>query len=155
MVILRLKHPSEKNHWILSAEPAFSPKVTQKFSRQFSLLDQIKIWGDIFLTTHLYMTQSALKGRYHSTLKYETDFPKQFSVALSVHFNQTSHCTLIQTSHLNFNSTSDRDLGCFYMLRQFLSHYDQVRVEPFTQQHTRTRVIWTPETLGLVEQTIH
>lgn len=41
------------------------------------------------------------------------------------------------------------------MLRQFLSHYDQVRVEPITKQHTRTCVIWIPEPLGLVEQTIH
>lgn len=68
-------------------------------------------------------------------------------------------CTLIKHHTvlftLNFNSTSDRDLRCLHTLRQFLSHYDQVRVEPFTKQYTRTCVIWVPVPLGLVEQTIH
>lgn len=65
-------------------------------------------------------------------------------------FQQYCVCTLIKHHTvlftLNFNSTSDRDLGCCHALRQFLPNYDQVRVEPFTKQHTRTRDLGTRTT---------
>lgn len=67
-------------------------------------------------------------------------------------FQQHWVCTLIKHHTVlfmfNFNSTSDRALGCFHMLRQFLPHYDQVRVEPFTKQHIRTHDLGT-RTIGV------
>lgn len=93
-------------------------------------------WHRASLTSHQIMTQI-----------FQNNFRQDWVCTLIKH-----HAVLFT---LNFNSTSDRDLGCSHMQRQFLPHYDQMRVEPFTEQYTGTHVIWVPEQLGLVEQTIH
>lgn len=75
---------------------------------------------------------------------------------LQNNFWQDWACTFIKCHTvlftLNLNPTSYKDLGCFYIQRQFLSHCYQVKVETFTKRHAGTHrwfVIWSTRTTGI------